>query len=156
MRARAAFLVFLLMLAAPACGDDNGGGETDAGSATVTETVTTPAPETTAPQAGAPEPIPTTPEGPAQGEVVVLRGAAGGAQTGPEFSSFMLVPDSGGEPVTIAAANDLELPIDVRRDLFDPRCEGKLQGGFTVEPARPGETEFQYALISVELTANAC
>lgn len=68
----------------------------------------------------------------------------------------MLVPDSGGEPVTVAAANDLDLPIDVRRDLFDPRCEGKLQGGFTVEPAREGETEFQYALISVELTANAC
>ncbi len=154
MRVRAAILVVLLTLTSAACGDDNGGGETEAGSATVTETVTTPAPEVAAPQATAPESAPTTPEAP--GEVVVLRGAAGGAQTGPQFSSFMLVPDSGDEPVTIAAANDLDLPIDVRRDLFDPRCEGKLQGGFTVEPAREGETEFQYALISVELTANAC
>lgn len=154
MRSRAAVLFCVLpILLVAACGDDNGGGETGAGGATVTETVTTPAPETTAPEATAPE---ATPEDPAPGEQVVLRGAAGGAQTGPQFSTFVLVPDSGGEPVTVAAANDLDLPIDVRRDLFDPRCEGKLQGSFTVAPAAPGETEFEYALISVELTANAC
>ena len=150
MRMALLLVALALLPVAAGCGEDE---EPTSGAPprTVTETVTSPpataesttSADTPAPEAGEPS-------------TMVVRGAAGSPQTGPEFSSFVLVPESGGDPLRVAAANDLDLPFNVRRDLFNPACEGKLQGDFTVARAPARETEFDYELISVELTADDC
>jgi len=67
---------------------------------------------------------------------------------------FTLVPGKGA-PLLTAAAPDLDLDSDVREQLLNRECEGKVTGDFQVAGA-PAGRGFDWELVSAKVVAGSC